>query len=263
MKTRRTTRHIAVLVTLGMAAAGCSGPGSRAPVAGPTTTSVSTINTAGSQATGPPATVAAGAVVTGAGAVLIPPIQSASRTYDDKRGCQSLTDDGWSSECEVFSSAAGKAAWLVEYKGTGGLGDEAAAKRALLYRQAASGQWSLSLRASDDDGKSWESVAARTADVAGDGNTKAVYAIVLRTGTSTRAIDVAEPSGVVVLHLQLSGATARLATGGGIEYWTPSAGNKYDHRIIRYQQGAWRAVVAEQVPGEQVPHLVPTSPGRL
>lgn len=263
MKPLRITRRMAVLATLAIAGAGCSSAGSRTPAAGPTTTSVSTIGTAGSLTTGPPATVAAGEVVTGAGAVLVPPVQPTSRTFDDKRGCQSLTDDGWSSEYEVFSSAAGKAAWLVEYKGTGGVGDETAAKRALLYRQAAGGQWLLSLRASDDDGKSWESVTARTADVAGDGTAKAVYAIALRTGTSTRAVDVAEPSGAVVLHLQLSGATARLANGGGIEYWTPSAGDRYDHRVIRSQHGAWRAVVAELVAGEQVPHLVPTSPGRL
>ena len=201
--------------------------------------------------------------ITGDGALLTPPSQPSSRSYDDRRGCQSLADDGWSAQCEVLSSPAGKAAWLVEYQGAGGVGDESVPKRALLYRSGPGNRWTLALRASDDAGSAWESVAARTADVEGDNTPKAIYSFALRSGNSTRVIDIAEASGEVVLHLQVDRAVARLAPGGGIEYWTPANADTFQHRLIRYENRAWRIVVSEEVATDRVPRLVPTSPGRL
>ena len=198
-----------------------SAPASSAAVPGISTSpgSVSTGPVATSSVTTGPVTTAPSANgITGAGAVLVPPLRPTTRTYDDSRGCQSLADEGWSSNCEVFSSSAGKAAWLVEYKG---VGDETVPKRALLYGSTGGNHWSLALRASDDDGRAWESVAARTADVVVDGNPKALYSFALRAGNSSRALDMVESSGVVVLHLQLSRAEARLAPGGGSSIGPP------------------------------------------
>lgn len=151
----------------------------------------------------------------------------------------------------------------MEYKGTSGVGDESVPKRALLYRAGSGNDWSLALRASDDDGSAWQAVAAQTADVARDNNPKALFSITLRTGNSTRVVDMAEASGVVAVHLQIDRAVARLASEGGIEYWTSATGTTYQHRLIRYEQGAWRIITSEEVPADQVPRLVPTSPGRV
>jgi hypothetical protein len=160
----------------------------------------------------------------------------------------------------VFKSAAGRAVWLVEYKDERGFGDEFVPKRALLYKPSGKNQWSLALRASDDDGHAWASVAAQTADVAKDGNPKAIYSIRPRTGNTTLAIEVVEASGDVVVHVKEDRVVARLHPDGGIEYWFRDAAG-WNHRLIRYQQGAWRIVVSERVDGP--PSFPPTSPGRL
>ncbi len=68
--------------------------------------------------------------------------------------------------------------------------------------------------------------------------------------SSVGAFDVVEGSGKVVLHVALGGGGGQIAPapGGGVAVWfSPDGGTHVEHRVYRYQQGAWRMVVSERL----------------
>ena len=196
-----------------------------------------------------------GAVLTGTAAFLTPPREPTVKHVDPSDGCAELVDAGWQGTCMIARSQLGTSALVNETRSLSNTG--LSQKRLLVYTPTGPGSgWSLRMRASDDDGKSWDpDFFAGVADVAGDGNMKMVVSVV---NGSKRFVDVIEPTPRVAVHLTLFQGEARLIRGGGIETWGATENPEvFLHQMVRYEGGAWRVVNSEEVSYRTVPTDAP------
>ena len=196
-----------------------------------------------------------GAILTGTAAFLTPPREPTVKHVDPSDGCAELIDAGWQGTCMIARSQLGTSALVNETRSLSNTG--LSQKRLLVYTPTGPGSgWSLRMRASDDDGKSWDpDFFAGVADVAGDGNMKMVVSVV---NGSKRFVDVIEPTPRVAVHLTLFQGEARLIRGGGIETWGATENPEvFLHQMVRYEGGAWRVVNSEEVSYRTVPTDAP------
>lgn len=219
-----------------------------------------------------PSTTTTRAVLTGDGAFMTAPASPTTKPYDPSPQCQTLIDPGFTGLCTQATTPSGTIAVVSEQQGHGPPDTQNGGEtRELLYHRDGD-TFTLALRYSGQVSQDSGLLDSSTlVDVAADGDHKAVF--VLRdpsddTGATTatvRAVDVAEATGKVVLHLSLDHGVARQATGGGVEAWTRRTGTaplQYRHFVVRYHEGAWRTEVDETVRAEDVPRPdAKSSPG--
>lgn len=192
-----------------------------------------------------------GASATGAakvgpeGAVLTRPSDtSTTRPVDKAKGCHSANDPGWRvEECGALRSGGTVLLWLVESRGGG--------TRTLVLREQTAGRWAVVLAAKDDSGSLFSSVGVRGEDVSGDGQPELVFGFHRRGGQRVLAVDVVDASPAVVVHRELAQGTARAAKGR-LDTWA-AAGDGFDHVVIRFADGAWRASPPQRVARGDVP----------
>lgn len=197
----------------------------------------------GSKASGGPSS--GEAVVGPDGAVLKRPSDTTTtRPVDKAKGCNSANDPGWViEECGALRSGGTVLLWLVESRGGG--------TRTLVLREQTAGRWAVVLAANDDSGSSFSSVGVRGEDVSGDGHPELVFGFHRRGGDRVLAVDVVDASPAVVVHRELPNGTARTAKGR-LDTWA-AAGEGFDHVVIRYSEGAWRASAPQRVTRGDVP----------
>lgn len=210
------------------------------------TTAASAASTAAPTTTGatrPPATttttrfrttttVDPGPVVTGAGAILLPPGSTERREMRRQAGCESMAAPGWEAECGTFTVKGGvELAWLVE------VDDDA--RRAFVFRKEQGRQWLAVLIALDEGGTRFEDVNVRVGDVSGDGSPEAVFGFHRRGTGDFLAVDVVEGPDSVVVHRELRDGRAR-ASSGQLDAWERCCPTEFDHHTIRYVDGVWR-----------------------
>lgn len=190
-------------------------------------------------------TAAGGSVVGAGGAVLTRPSDSSTtRPVDKAKGCHSANDPGWRiEECGALRTAGTVLLWLVESRGGG--------TRTLVLREQSAGQWVVALAARDDSGKSFSSIGVRGEDISGDGQPELVFGFHRRGGDRVLAVDVVDASPGVVVHRELPRGTARTAKGQ-LDTWS-AAGDGFDHVVIRFSDGAWRASPPKRVMAGDVP----------
>jgi hypothetical protein len=191
-------------------------------------------------------------ILTGAGAVMTAPGAPTIKS-ETSAGCNSLIDAGFRGLCGAFSSPKGSAIWIAEDTP---LGSATPQWRALLYRPAGNGQWSLSLRAAGD----YDNVTARQVDLAHDGDQKIVFGFHQKDSAATLDIDVVEANGVVALHDSVPHGEAILNTGGGFDTWQFGVGSAL-HKLVQYRDNAWRVVASNQV--TQTPTVTPDQENAL
>lgn len=255
MTTRTRTAAVA-LVTAALFGA-CSSGSKKAPTAAPSSATTPPPSAA------PPSTTTTLPVFGADGAFMTAPAQPTTKPYDPDPQCQSLIDAGFTGTCQQASTKTGTFAVLSEQQrqqsGGPGHGGATGESRELLYHRDGD-HWSLALRYSGQISENAQIIdTSQLSDVAADGDEKGVFA--LHTSgqngdSSVQALDVAEATGKVVLHLTLDHGVARTATGGGLETWSRINGTsplQFRHLVIRYHDGAWRAELDQPVPAEQVP----------
>lgn len=191
------------------------------------------------------ASATAAAKVGPEGAVLTrPPDTTATRPVDKAKGCHSANDPGWRiEECGALRSGGTVLLWLVEKRGAG--------TRTLVLREQTAGRWAVVLAAKDDSGSAFSSVGVRGEDVSGDGQPELVFGFHRRGGQRVLAVDVVDASPAVVVHRELAQGTARVAKGR-LDTWA-AAGDGFDHVVIRFSDGAWRASPPQRVARGDVP----------
>lgn len=174
------------------------------------------------------------------GTRFVAPLQPTNKPYSTN--CDTLIDSTYTVEnCLIVTGKTGAVAGLVEYKNS----DE----RDLVYRRIGN-TWSLALRFT----------RVRTIDASerlgfddlmDDGAKKLVF--VRPAGERIDSLDVVESTGKVSFHQSLSHGQAQKYRGGGIESWTMAASGRYDHRVIRYEQGHWVTIKRDRVEQSQLP----------
>lgn len=179
------------------------------------------------------------------GAVLKRPSDtSTTRPVDKAKGCRSANDPGWRiEECGALRSGGTVLLWLVESRGGG--------TRTLVLREQTAGRWAVVLEAKDDSGSLFSSVGVRGEDVSGDGHPELVFGFHRRGGQRVLAVDVIDASPAVVVHRELTQGTARTAKGR-LDTWA-AAGDGFDHVVISFANGAWRASPPQRVARGDVP----------
>lgn len=217
-------------------------PPTAAPSATPGTPRARSDSSATGSAAGTPGD---GDVVTGTGAVLTrPPDTTTTRPVDKAKGCHSAADPGWTiQDCGALRSGGGVLLWVVESKGKG--------LRTLVLRERTSGRWTVVLSALDDQGSTFSAVGVRGEDVSGDGHPELVFGFHRRDRERTLAVDVVDASPAVVVHRELPQGAARVSKGQ-LDTWA-AAGDGFDHVVIRYASGAWRAGRPTRVARADVP----------
>lgn len=195
--------------------------------------------------------------VTGEGAVLERARVAPSRTMG--AACSSLADPGWTStSCGTARAAGGDLTWVISS------GPNSRGRRAHVWRRGSSaGEWVLALEARDDNGTRFASIAAKVADVSGDGKDDIAFGFRGTGNAAELAIDVVDGRGgvpEVTLHRDALRGSARVPSGE-LEVWAGKPqGNEpaccpstYEHSTYRFVDGAWRVVARETVPASQVP----------
>ncbi|MDQ6617301.1 MAG: hypothetical protein M3083_21785 [Actinomycetota bacterium] len=177
--------------------------------------------------------------MTGAGALMTPPVSPTIKAEDPGVKCSTLIDPGFQGPCGALASPKGLAIWIAENTP---LGSSTPQWRAFLYRPAGQFQWSLSLRAAGN----FDFVNARQVALAGDGAQKIVFGFHLNDPAATLDIEVVEADGVVALHDSVPHGEALLNPAGGFDTWQNGSGSAL-HQLIQYRDNAWRVVESNQV----------------
>lgn len=193
---------------------------------------------------GQPAAAGTSAVVA-TGAVLVkPPDSTATRPVDKAAGCNSANDPGWKiEECGALRSGGSVLLWLVESKEKG--------TRTLVLREQTAGRWAVVLGAHDDSGKALVSVGVRGEDVSGDGQPELVFGFHRRGDDKVLSMDVVDSAATVVVHRDLVRGSVRVAKAQ-LDTWAAN-GSAFDHVVIRFTGGQWRASAPQPVASGDVP----------
>jgi hypothetical protein len=109
----------------------------------------------------------------------------------------------------------------------------------------------VALAARDDQGTAFSSVGVRGEDVSGDGQPELVFGFHRRGADRALAVDVVDASPAVVVHRELTSGVARVAKGQ-LDTWA-AAGDGFDHVVVRFSAGAWRASPPKRVARSDVP----------
>ncbi len=183
--------------------------------------------------------------VVATGAVLVKPSDtSATRPIDKAAGCNSANDPGWKiEECGALRSGGSVLLWLVESKGKG--------IRTLVLREQTAGRWAVVLGAHDDSGKILESVGVRGEDVSGDGQPELVFGFHRRGDDKVLSMDVVDAAATVVVHRDLARGSVKVSKGQ-LDTWAANGGG-FDHVVIRFTGGQWRASAPQRVASGDVP----------
>ena len=191
----------------------------------------------------PPGPAAGGGTeLTAAGAVLAAPASPRVRAVPADRSCADLAQPGFTARCGPARTAAGELLWLVERRSPG-LGHRV---EVLRVRGA---EAEVLLEAVDDEGTRFDDVRVVVADVTGDGSEELGVAFYRSGPEQVLALDLVDPSGMVVMHREYVQGSARLVPGR-LEAWEAvrdarTGATVLVQETIEARDGGWhRAVVA-------------------
>ncbi|HMK98352.1 MAG TPA: hypothetical protein VK425_12445 [Acidimicrobiales bacterium] len=198
-----------------------------------------------------------GAVLTGVGAHLKPPLNASYQPYSPD--CHQLVDPGFSGKCTVAASPEGTVAGIVEVESavTSGLRQE----RDLVWRRAGR-RWRLAevhvtevclngLKCGASPGLPalvWRD------DLRRDGHADLVFVLPSDQAGFGTELDVVAGDGRVTLYRDLGDGFAVAAPLSGLVAYAPTAseavpaGSYFDQVLIRFEAGHWRLISDQYVP---------------